>query len=281
MFTSLKITPEFAAVPHLANTTLMANHPAGISFSTAKPNVIVGPNGAGKSALMKTLSIKTLSHMTGRSCLDKSYFNEKYWKRPKYSWLHDYEFLPGLILEGEADPTLFYRPGHIPGNREGIAHAMMAGYFEEAKSFGLMTKDKSTGQQHLAALAALDNLLDGYADAMKYGFANWDESRKLLDLKKILERPHVFESQVKAELLKQQYLKESPSETAIMLGDEPEQSLDARAAIEFWKRVANIDSSKVQVIIASHSLYPIQYPDRFNIIEAEPGYLKAVQRLLD
>jgi predicted ATPase len=62
--------------------------------------------------------------------------------------------------------------------------------------------------------------------------------------------------------------------------DEPEQSLDALAELVLWRQIAAADMSKMQVIVATHSLYPLMHPEKFNIIEAVPGYSESVMQLL-
>ena len=73
-----------------------------------------------------------------------------------------------------------------------------------------------------------------------------------------------------------------PAETAVplILMDEPEQSLDARAEGSLWAAIANADCSTMQIIVATHSLYPMLNKDKFNIIETETGFVAEVRRLL-
>jgi predicted ATPase len=62
--------------------------------------------------------------------------------------------------------------------------------------------------------------------------------------------------------------------------DEPEQSLDAWASATLWSRIAEADCAKVQIVVATHSWYPILHPEAFNIIEAVPGFLEEVRSLI-
>src|SRR5438105_64142 len=91
----------FTAVPWLETAALMTTHPDGIAFSTEKPNVIVGPNGAGKSALLRAMSLLTLSAQTGMSGLERKYLGDlredKLWARGDYDWerrQHEHIYLP-------------------------------------------------------------------------------------------------------------------------------------------------------------------------------------------
>jgi predicted ATPase len=62
--------------------------------------------------------------------------------------------------------------------------------------------------------------------------------------------------------------------------DEPEQSLDAKAEMLLWGQIAKADCDKVQVIVATHSLYPLMHPELFHLIEAVPGYAQEVRKLM-
>lgn len=66
----------------------------------------------------------------------------------------------------------------------------------------------------------------------------------------------------------------------LILMDEPEQSLDTKAELNLWNRIVEADCNVMQVIVATHSMYPFLHPERFNLIETEPGYLNSVLALL-
>lgn len=272
-------TKNFKAVPYLETSLLMLSHPDGIVFSTDKPNVIVGPNGAGKSALLTALSFLTLSSQTGISTFDRSYLhsldNEDLWKDGKYR-CDPPIFLPGLVAETDNAPALYYRPHHIPGNWEMITAAMMSGYSDEAREYGLQTRHKSSGQQCSALLARVVSALRGDTALLKQHVPkDWapkpalsaDDAAKYREVTKLDALRNRFDG-----------LPEHIVPTLIL--DEPEQSLDARMELELWRLIEAVETSAVQVIVATHSLYPMLHPGKFNLIEAEPGYIKAVVSLL-
>lgn len=270
---------DFAAVPYLETSTLMQNHPRGIKLSTKQPNVIVGPNGAGKSALLTALAIHTLSYTTGESAFDDHYTvshdGEAYWSRES-KWGNDYEFLKGFKVDGDLAPALYYRPGHIPGNDVGITHAMMRGYFNEAKAYAQLVENKSSGQQSQALLAKVEALLTGETTELAYGFANWSSGKAPRELN---PGQHNMPWDYKAEILKKRLVADSTPAIPLVLMDEPEQSLDARAESALWQKIQNC-APGVQVIVATHSLYPMLHPNQFNLIEAVPGYVKEVRSML-
>lgn len=272
---------EFGAVPYLEGSSLMQAHPKGVRFSTSKPNVIVGENGAGKSAIMRAMALQTLSFYTGTSAFDKSYLTSNeakdYW-RTDCQWRHEYTYLPGLTVKSDRAPALYYRPGQIPGGECSITHAMMTGYFDEARAYADLTENKSSGQQGRALLGEILAVLSGQAAVPAIGYANWNFGK---EIKKLANGSNQFHGyyDYQAEILKEQY---QPQEGALplVLMDEPEQSLDAKSAAMLWQHIAQTDCSKVQVIVASHSWYPFLHPEQFNLIEATPGYLDETRLLL-
>jgi predicted ATPase len=278
MFKKIKAS-NFAAVPYLETSALMQSHPDGITFSESKPNIIVGPNGAGKSALLTALSMLSLSYLTGQSTLDGTYVNgsktEKLWARES-RWSDEFLFLPGLEYESDLAPAVYYRPNHIPGNEPWINTAIMMGYVDEGKEHIKMVKDKSSGQQALALqerlfkVLAADNVPDEYPQR-KWGYG--------LEKSKRSDQHFWSDGHSKAEVLKRMYVDRKAGKFTL-IADEPEQSLDALAKVKMWKAVAAADLSKMQIIIASHSLYPLQHPDKFNIIEAVPGFVDSVRSAL-
>ncbi|MNR71310.1 vitamin B12-transporter ATPase [compost metagenome] len=272
---------DFKAVPYLEGSQLMSNHPEGVRLCADKPNVIVGPNGAGKSALLQALALKTLAYFVGSSCLDEHFINgrdaDSFWGERGYSWWREQEYLPGLACEGDLGPTLYYRPGHIPGNERCITTAMMCGYFEEARAYGRLIDDKSSGQQSQAVQEKLMKALAGDGSEMTLSCLNWRYGTKPQDPDGMSR--HAGQMDYRAEELKRRY-EQMPGRPLILM-DEPEQSLDARAELHLWKQVERADPRGLQMVIATHSLYPLLHPQRFNIIEATPGYAAEVISLMD
>lgn len=270
---------DFAAVPYLETSALMGSHPDGIRFSTEKPNVIVGPNGAGKSALMRSLALHTLSWFTGTSAFDSNYLDDykvkNAWRevdsQRRYAhyeatgrWEDLYDYLGGLEVETDYAPALYYRPGHIPGNERMVSAAMMVGYFDEAKAYGRLTEKKSSGQQCLALLDRLREVLSGNTASLQaYAVQNGG-------LGKGAKSKHLTEPRSNL-----------PADAKpVLLMDEPEQSLDVKAELLLWHQIQDADMSKMQVIVATHSLYPLMHQEQFNLIEAVPGYARDVLELL-
>jgi hypothetical protein len=272
---------NFPAVPYLRASLLMQAHPDGVHFSTEKPNVIVGPNGAGKSALLTALTLKTLCYFRNQSALDNNYVIgnncDVFWTKER-SWRQDFEYLPGLTCDSDNGPALYYRPGHIPGNDDSITASMMCGYFEEAKAYGKMVDKKSSGQQSQAVLQRMQAGLAGEDLKLKHQYANWRFGKEVKDLNK--GRGYVCDFEYRAEVLKKLYGSVPADAIPLLMMDEPEQSLDAKAEALLWRQIAGADCIRMQVIVATHSLYPMMHPEAFHLIEAVPGYIKEVQSLI-
>lgn len=286
MITSLTVK-DFKAIPYLETSLLMQSHPNGLRFSVTKPNVIVGPNGSGKSALLETLSIQTLSWFSGQSTLDDAFVvgrdSDSLWDRER-PYENDYEFLKGLAVETDNAPALYYRPNHTPGNNDNVATAMMCGYFNEAKEYGRLTDKKSSGQKSLAMLERVNALLSGKTKSLQYRYMNWRAGHELRDLTDRRSAGWNFNNPMRwdytAEILKQRVNNVTSDAKPLLLMDEPEQSLDAVAELQLWRDIESARMDEVQIIVATHSLYPLMFPDNFKLIEAVPGYIDQVQELM-
>lgn len=274
---------NFKAIPYLETSALMSSHPDGVKFSLTKPNVIVGPNGAGKTALMTSLSMLTLSHFTSGSALDDNYVLDRdskdWWaeRTEQKTWKRFWDYLPGLQVVTDDGPAYFYRPAHMPGNEVGITHAMMLGYMDEARAYGKLTEEKSSGQQSSALLAKIVACLDGSAVVPKHGAVHWRYGR----VPKDLERGYAADYDKQANTLIGRFNAVKADAMPVILMDEPEQSLDALAELRLWQKIEAADVSRLQVIVATHSLYPLMHPGAFNIIEAVPGYMAQVVGLMN
>lgn len=270
---------NFKAVPHLETSELMKARPGGVTFSDEKVNVLVGPNGIGKSSLIEALAYETLTFFNAVSSFDDEYtevFPKALWMQVGKSYSNDYAFLPGLQCDSDKAPALYYRPGHIPGNKPDLTHAMMyGGYSREVHRYGELTDRKSSGQQASAVLGDIKAVLAGDVNGIQYGYTNWRFGKQPKEVERYF---HSFDYQ--AEILKQIYSSASLDAKPVVLMDEPEQSLDAKTETQLWKLIAGADCSRVQVIVATHSLYPLMHPEQFNLIEAVPGYAAEVRSML-
>jgi predicted ATP-dependent endonuclease of OLD family len=277
------VVKNFAGVPYLETSLLMKNHRKGVQFSTEKPNVIVGPNGAGKSALLTALTLKMLCYFTSESSLDNNYVigndERRFWSKER-TWRTDFEFLPGLTCDFDGAPALYYRPGHIPGNDDSVTAAMMCGYSDEARAYWEATDKKSSGQQSQALQEKLRAALSGEILPTAFQHKNWRFGKNPIDFRATNPGRFVCDFEYKAEVLKNLYSAVPESAKPSLILDEPEQSLDAKAELVLWKQIAKADCSKVQPIVATHSLYPLMHPEDFHLIEAVPGYIEDVRKLM-
>lgn len=268
---------NFKAVPYLESSALMAHHAAGLVFSNDKPNVIVGPNGSGKSALINALAIHSLSYLVGFSAFDDRYVvfgdADSYWSTERWG---NPVFLAGLEVESDFGPAMYYRSNHIPGNETSVTSSMVMGYFNEAREYDRLTDRKSAGQQNLALLRRLESILEGAPVRRTYQSLNWRFGGKPSSkLKKVGDS----DSDRRADVLLETYA-EVNSTRPVLLLDEPEQSLDAKAEAILWTKIQGADPAHAQIIVATHSLFPIIHPDHFHIIETVPNYVNEVRAML-
>lgn len=293
MITCVTIPSSFAAVPHLSATSLIQTHYGKIKFSTKKVNVIVGPNGSGKSSLVDYLAKIHLAFTVGYSAFDERAL-ERLSTVYKGIWgeMDRYQGTCQLfdpkVVKTDLGFTWFYRPGAIPGGKdsETLTGAMMTGYFEEAKEYGALTKDKSSGQACRSLISELmDALVSDTLEPSEPRRVNWTYSREddVTFSKTRGSRMTEFGFDlmpwdIQRRVLLGMFLDNKG--IPLFLMDEPEQSLDALAESQFWKTVEGVDTSNRQVIIATHSLYPFLHPENFNLIEAEPGYVKKVKEAI-
>lgn len=270
---------DFRAVPYLETSALMVKRGGKVRFSSAKPNFLVGPNGSGKSALLNALSLRFLTHFTGKSQLDRKYISDsdaKDWWTAAARWSADPLWLQGLECQTDNAPALYFRPGHIPGNETSLTHALMCGYEKEARAHGKLVDGKSSGQQGQALLAQMMAALAGENLPTKYVPLNWEYGTEAIERKWGGYKPHGSEQ---AEVLKALYRPDAAAKPLLLM-DEPEQSLDARAEAALWAKISQAECSRVQIIVATHSLHPLLNRRKFNLIETEAGFVDEVLALL-
>lgn len=272
MYKRVKIVSEFKPVPYLASADIMKTHPNGVEFDTKKVNVILGPNGSGKSALLTTMAHATFAFPAGRSAFDEYYtrFADQFWSKEK-EWGEE-EFMKGLEIDYDMGSTLYYKPSFVPGDYADLTHAMMCGYSAESNKLHKLTNKKSSGQKSIATLKDIREVLTGKAEVPKFGFINWGHAKDIKDIR----RHSSSHLEYRANCLLKRFADRHEGTPAILM-DEPEQSLDTLNEIMLWNDLANADLSKGQVIVATHSMYPIIHSDKFNLIETVPGFIDAVK----
>jgi hypothetical protein len=272
----------FAAVPYLEDSALMRSRAGTLTFSLERPNVVVGPNGSGKSALITALAIRYLTYFSDRSAFDRKYLLDvearTWWSRGGTRG-EEFVWLAGFDCETDNAPALYYRPGHVPGNEPTIADAMMGVYWEQAKAYARLVERKSAGEQNQAVLDSLLDAIDGRDLPKEYAYMNWEFGPSPADARRRHDLEDPPDMMPKARAL-EAALRPARGGVPLILMDEPEQSLDALAEARIWAHVARSDCRSVQMIIATHSLYPMMHRDRFHLIETQPGYVDDVLGLL-
>lgn len=267
---------NFTVMPHLEHTTLMQKHGQTVYFSNTKPNVIIGPNGSGKSTLLSVLAKQTLSEAVGVSAFDTMFLDAELWDGNTRSEYGPFTYLPGMTVDSDNAAAVYYRPAQLPGKSRFLAEALMRGYGDYARAYREKTHQKSSGQQGRALLETAYSVMESGELSYEFNWGYTGEKRPLESVRRISCTPqHEYKAQI---LLNERLCDNSGMPTILM--DEPEQSLDTKEELALWKRLSEVDCSKVQVIVATHSLYPFMHPERFNLIEASAGYLDEVRAMI-
>ena len=268
---------DFTALPWFPKSSLMYHHPGGLSFSLDRPTVIVGPNGSGKSALLTVLALRFLAYFVGVSALDNQYLSDHWgkgtWWTNQSKWGNDWKFLQGLECDTDNSPMLYYRPGHVPGNESSSTHSLLMGYVDEARAYQRDTHQRSSGEGNRARLEKMLAVLRG-TTPLSLDASHWRYGREARSLTG--RDSWVGPNDHKAEVLKKLFAE--PGQHPLVALDEPEQSLDALEELKLWAELEK--PSIAQVIIATHSLYPLLHPERFSFIETVPDYMQNVQESL-
>jgi len=281
MLTELSVN-GFTAIPYLETSSLMRTHGGRLEFSRSKPNVVVGPNGSGKSALLDTLAIRFLSYFSSQSTMDRRYVldvDSRTWWTKANQRRDEYVWLKGLACNTDNAPALYYRPGHVPGNEPTIADAMMGTYWDEAREYAKLVQHKSSGEQNQAVLAQIMGALGGKDLPTTYRRMNWDFDNEPWGNAEPQTPWYARDTYMKAEVLEAFY-RPAPDAIPLILMDEGERSLDVKAEAQLWSCISNADCSKMQIIVATHSMYPLLHKIRFNVIETRVGFVEEVLKLM-
>lgn len=236
-------------------TTLLSKESNNVSFSEDKINLIIGPNGSGKSTLIKDLATRYICLDRGYTKLDRDIIErvyDPYFKR-KYDTWGDYTFMDDPKVFTSNCAAVYWHPGFKFGGWDMDSAALMCGYSDEVRVRGKQTRNKSSGQ-------GIYNQLDYIFEVM--------EGRRSLTVD-IPVDPFLEEFKRKLEPIAPLFDKCDENKTIVLL-DEPEQSLDAFKEVAFWDRVLNVNLDNVQVVIATHSLYPLinsKFEGKINVIE--------------
>ena len=269
MLTKLSITEDFKAIPYLRDSKLMQTHKNEIEFASDKPNVIIGQNGSGKTALLDTITLRFLCHFENHSRYKDSYIRTReadQWWSTTGGWRKNQVWLDGLSTDSDNAPAAYFRPNHIPGNEKDIVTALMVYDCDAAKEYGNRTENKSIGEKSIAMLADTYAILNGSKQLMA---PNIPKPRNVEYKTEYDKRLEYFHANI--------HFNETGKPLVIM--DEPERSLDGLQEMKLWKAI--LDSKTTQVIVATHSIFPILHPTLFNLIETENGYIKRLQKALN
>lgn len=245
-------------------TDLLTTHANKVAFSSNKINVLIGPNGSGKSTLLRHLAVRFLCLDRGYTSIDRSlcdrayekYFSEKNWRDKS-------TFMPGIEVDSAQCVAAYWAPGMKYGGWDMDTAAMMCGYGDEAKLRWKHTKEKSSGQ--------------GIHNQLNYIFDVLHGKRKV-ELREKIDWYLENHQKDKLDAVTPLFKERDKNKTVVLL-DEPEQSLDMSKEMEFWDKLLDVNTAEVQVVVATHSLYPLispKFKGKFNIIECTSDYKQTI-----
>lgn len=245
-------------------TDLLTTHANKVSFSSDKVNVLIGPNGSGKSTLLRHLAVRYLCLDRGYTSIDRGLSDRTYEDYFSQKTRYDKStFMPGIEVDSAQCVAAYWAPGMKYGGWDMDTAAMMCGYGKEVKLRQVHTKHKSSGQGIHNQLSDIFDVLHG---------------KRKVELRENIDW-HLKEYQKDKLDAAVPLFKNWDKNKTIVLLDEPEQSLDMSKEMEFWDKLLDVNTCDVQVMVATHSLYPLispKFKDKFNYIEGTPDYKQSI-----
>jgi hypothetical protein len=172
--------------------------------------------------------------------------------------------MSGIKIDSAQCVATYWEPSMKYGGWDMDTAAMMCGYGNETKLRREHTRKKSSGQGIHNQLNYIFDVLHGKRQVELH--ENIDYYLKEFQKDKLDATVPLF--------------KQWNENKTVVLLDEPEQSLDMSKEMEFWDKLLDVDTEDIQVVIATHSLYPLispKFKNKFNYIEGVPGYKQTIE----
>ena len=210
-------------------------------------NIIVGPNGSGKSSILFLLGLATASMQGGRSKITKKWLSDiLHYETDIFEVIHDSQ--SSLFVDSK--------------KQVGVIDGYLDDDFTIDGIFEIQSK-KSSGQLALQRLNESIMILNG-----KKEFPIFDSTGFFSDRNIWTSIENIKEASI---LLKASIPKSQPT----IIFDEPEYGLEYKYQLNLLKNiVTQANKNNIQVIMSSHSMFALGYPD-VNYIELEEGYIES------
>lgn len=244
-----------------------------IKFSDKKVNVIVGPNGCGKTTLIEYLRVFTFTKEYNVSKLTSKYLSEReYFDREDGKNWGEKVFMRNVEIKTDFCESFYYKPNYLPGDENDLTHSLCMGY--DIKEIGNKVRNKSSGQKSNAILNDAYQFIEDAKNHCKPIDISWG-----YETDGEAEKSYLWPGyEIRA--IKKLITDVKPIKPTVIF-DEPEQSLDLKSHIEFWDKMANVNTDEVQVIVVTHSVLPfIRNTEKYNFIEVIPDYVKEIKKLM-
>lgn len=210
-------------------------------------NAIYGPNGTGKSTVIQAMARTLCCAQGGRQMVTSTALDN-------LGYTSDTGvFKDGALPVHDGSPVLYFDPDQAVGLFGGLA-AFDDDFMNEG--LGNVMFKGSSGQTTM-------NRIETVINAMHRG--QWPTMERKVKKCKGLDP-----------FLNGSFDKVGPT----ILLDEPSRSLDLRYELAFWKLTDKAIAAGVQVIMATHSVFPLNRLGT-HYIETQPGYVDQVSRMVD
>lgn len=200
-------------------------------------NAIYGPNGSGKSTILSVLAKTLCCHQGGRQVVTGHAISD----------LRSYEgWNDGIKIDHDGSPTMYFDPGAAVGLIGG-----MAGFDYDFICEGgdNATFKGSSGQTTARRMwSTLHSMIDNTFPEIKWKVDKDEYIQKILS-------------------------GTGPRECPTVLLDEPSRSLDLWSELGFWRIVDKAVAAGIQVIVVTHSVFPLNRGSSVNYIETVDEYI--------
>lgn len=208
-------------------------------------NVLLGPNGCGKSTLLQLLA-HTFMCAEGQV------------PTVTYDALKKFSTPMGYIVHHDGSPVGFADPSHDVGLDTG--HFVDDFFLAGVQS--VFAKKSSSGQQTDYKLWTL------FSKLLKEGVeTDWRVPKKW-------DKDHPMAAKIQNWMAAQEITHSEDPHSRVLLLDEPDRSLDLFHQAKLWDLLFRVNE-RVQIIVSTHSIYPLLRLPREQIIDLVPGYLDA------
>lgn len=249
------------------NSEMAELHNHTFTFTDDKVNVIIGKNGSGKSSFIKMLAYFSCSFLEGTTRIKSAIRNYDYDR--VYQIINNRaKFMPAILAEDMPASAMYYGAGFQIGN-DPLTHAMMCGFSAQVKAALPFVDKVSEGEKAKYFLNPIVDVIENRGAVPDIAMP--EDTAEVL-----AQAQYCWGSFVSHDKMKQALYSDFNSRNSskkLILLDEPDLYLDVDAQIRLWRALSSFQKKGHIVIVATHSIIPCLYSEKFNVIEASEGHL--------